>query len=98
MDEAAEILDAFAREGWASDPFERTLALAAADAEQAARLLSLAIARGGQDATFLHAAISFVKAERLPGLAREAVEAFARMAALLQLDSNLPCADGTEWD
>lgn len=77
MPDPVSVLDAFARAGWRSQPFEQVMAMIEADAATAFDLLALAIERRCKDATFLHAALSHVSEQRLPELARQAVEAFA---------------------
>jgi hypothetical protein len=74
----AAILNAFAHDGWKSEPFERTLDLARADPTDAFRLLHLAIQRGGDSATFMDAAVSFVPEDLLADLANRAANAFLR--------------------
>jgi hypothetical protein len=72
------LLDAFARDGWKSEPFERMLDSARADPTNAFRLLDLAIQRGSKSATFLDAAVSFVPENLLPDLANHAATAFLK--------------------
>jgi hypothetical protein len=78
VSDPAAVLDAFARDGWKSGPFERMLDFARADPADAFRLLHLAIQRGGKSANFMDAAVSFVPEDLLPDLGNQAANAFLR--------------------
>jgi hypothetical protein len=73
-----QLLDAFAREGWKSEPFDRMFDHIRTDPVNAFDLLSLAMEREVKNVTFLDAAVSFVPEELLPELAEQAVSTIFR--------------------